>query len=352
MRIFNWITICLFLLFSSCEQRENTDNIIGNSTETIRLTDFVKAAKVTPLLEDTCFRIGEISKAVKYNNTYLVLDHQHKTIVKYDMEGKPTQKMNRIGKAKGEYFYIEDFCVDKECDDIILLCEPMKVIVLDSNFNFKDTYILDKWCERIYSYEGNLYVYSGMNRSLYILQDNKLKAIKEEGALPAMGFYPSPIFYETRNLLLYSAVGSDCIYSVTNKSVKPFFEFAYKNKQQVYKRLKKTKLISDWTIEEQQDYSPIKIINILETDNELIILYSYRLLIRCCRIERNTREILSDGILSTFSPLPTISSNGSVMASDFLYQGRQKMDSLLYCDVSLSFSSEEDFPTLIEYNLK
>lgn len=340
------------MLLASCGQQEINDNVMGDNTETIKLTDFVAAAKVTPIFEDSCYTVGEVLKVVKSKDAYLVLDHQRKSIVKYDYSGNPVYKINRVGRAKGEYVNINDFCIDAGGGDIILLCDPMKVIILDSIFNFKEAYNIDKYCQRVFSHEGVIYLYSDTKRSLCALEEGKLRTIIEEGSLPAMGFYPSPIFYQMNHMLLYSAVCSDCIYSVSNKTAQPFFKFTFKRKNQVYSKLKKVKPVGDWGIEELQEFSPLKIVNIFENNEEYIILYSYQFLIRCCRLDKNTHDIISDGILSTYSPLPMVSNGTPVIAADYMHQGKQVLDTLLYNENQQFHIDEEEMHTIIEYALK
>jgi hypothetical protein len=134
-------TSLLISVLLSCKNKvlEKSDvkhvNILANQLDYLNTSSLIKNIKFIPLetLEEAI--IGEISKIIKTEKEYLVLDSQVKKLFAFDINGKYLRTIGSNGQGPGEYLNPIDFCIDPNGEYIIILDQLKKIIKTDFNGN-------------------------------------------------------------------------------------------------------------------------------------------------------------------------------------------------------------------------
>lgn len=146
-----WKVIILFgfsLLLSACRQeaceKEHTDEInvlVSDGCDgTALLGDVFETVETIQLESSTESMITHIKRLIPFKEKYFILDNkEQKCILVFDHKGKFIRKIGKVGHGRGEYITVEDFCIDKENERIVILSNNSTVYAykLDGEFLFK-----------------------------------------------------------------------------------------------------------------------------------------------------------------------------------------------------------------------
>jgi hypothetical protein len=125
------------LLLYSCNNREKTENItidLKNVSSTISTNELFDSIEYIPLeiTEKSIFKA--INKMEFYENQFFILDKTGmKKIYVFNQDGSFNYTIGNTGNGPGEYTNVEDFTIDKEKRQLILLTYPSSVVVYDLN---------------------------------------------------------------------------------------------------------------------------------------------------------------------------------------------------------------------------
>lgn len=190
------ITCTFSILFSSCKENVQKVDVDSNSTKTITLSSIEKSFQDTSYLNDPQIVVletldksllSEINRISMDDNTLFVLDGKLDNIFMFDINGKYINKIDRKGEGPGEYVQLNDFSIDTDKKQIILLCAiPEKRMY----FTYNGEFIKE---DRLHDFYSNLttdgnYIYfektvlENPNNQLHILDTRT--AEKHEGLEP------------------------------------------------------------------------------------------------------------------------------------------------------------------------
>jgi len=107
--------------------------------DTCKLSFFFKSAKCVRLDDDSKAIIGGISKLVAYNGKLYVSDTKDaKSLIVFDDDGKYIMKIGERGRGPGEYVRFDDFTINTDENEIILL-DYGRIHIYDLNGKFLKT---------------------------------------------------------------------------------------------------------------------------------------------------------------------------------------------------------------------
>ena len=290
MKSYNFFLLLVIVALSSCVTSDVANGVVGMSDSPIQISKFYKKANILALHEDSTKVIGESSIVHHDSGVFYLLDDKHEHIVSFDSIGNWQYNFSRKGNSSNEYIRINDFDVDK--GKVYILCYPSKIFVLDERLDFQYKLDVPEMSSRISVKDGNIYIYSEKDRTIYMLVNNQWKEILKEGTLPACPKLGAPTFFKTSKNLFYCAEGSRDIYNISGKNITSFFSLDYPNRQTVEERLAKNKILD---ISERFAMSPPSIRSIIEKDAYLLVTYVFGGLYRVCAIDNKGENLILDG---------------------------------------------------------
>lgn len=130
-----FFAICMFITFlltSSCNHQqgekapENTfqysiDLLNNMSFPSKNFDDLFIWEEIIPLKFDDETVLGEISKVIKTNTNYYVFDRKTQSLFSFDLNGTCIKQFGDKGHGPGEYIHIDDFLVDNDNNELVLL---------------------------------------------------------------------------------------------------------------------------------------------------------------------------------------------------------------------------------------
>ena len=135
------VKISILLLFStSCSNNNmliNNDIIIvdldkAEKRDTLFLSTLFKSVRCIPLETTDKSLIGSIDKMLVYKDFFYVLDVRiAKGLFMFDRKGSFVRQIGRIGNGPGEYSRINDFTIDTDNNNILILGERGKILFYD-----------------------------------------------------------------------------------------------------------------------------------------------------------------------------------------------------------------------------
>lgn len=344
-RIILLFSVYVTLGMCSCSTVIVNEVKIGEKENPIRLEEFYDLAEIT-VLRDTMIIIGGVSSIKKDNRYYYVLDDKEETLSTFDFAGNQKNFLKKIGRSQDEYLCISDFDI---CgDSIYVLCSPNKIIVTDSLLTPHSIIKLGDDFSHICVCEGLTYLYDGVKRSLCLLEeDGTIVELLNEGTMPACPRLGSQVFFKTTNGVLYIPEGGDVVYRIVGNTVTPLFVFDYPDKQKVMERYMREEIIIG---DERFKYSSPVIRSIIEHGEQLVVTYSYAMIVRSFIFDYKSKRVIRDGIWKGLSPFPRFYSEGSVLSTGFATPDKCLVDTSSF---SISYTSgkigEDGNLVIIEY---
>lgn len=150
---FNWITfVGLSLLMGGCKQSSTTTTQSSETFSGIEINihqqkndsvfnshDFIKPLKIVPLEVTDQSIFSQIDKIEKYDDRYFILDKALlRRVLVFDDKGKFLYDIGDLGGGPGEYSEIQDFTINKESGDVIIIGSPSDIYVYSSTGEFKE----------------------------------------------------------------------------------------------------------------------------------------------------------------------------------------------------------------------
>lgn len=282
------------LLFSGCNERRN-DNLIDEGDAELEFDKFVDSVSVVGIMTDGDIMLVDISKIVMADDTtYIILDSKQRALIKMTADGEIIDKFQRLGRGPNEYVQINDFDIAGE--DIYLLCDEERIIVVDLDFNLLRTIILGQVppCQRIAYFDNEWYLYSHHAWTVYKFYENDTPApiVKSKRSNEGIYFTHEPVFHKTGDAMLVCMSRDDIIYKIENNRHKKFFTLNWRNKEERYRILSE---LDPHDIDVYAINIPLSIKNLIVDGERLAIFYS-RGYLRMAVADIKTGEILHDGI--------------------------------------------------------
>lgn len=294
-KYFSRFLIFFFIsLMSGCYEKKYADLHMGESIEHIQFTDFIDSIKVVPVNEDS-FVVGAAKKIEKVHNFYYVLCQKQDAIIKYDESGRMYTILRRKGHARDEYTKIVDFSIDETNGTIVILCAGNKLMVYDLSFNLKYVKDLNSFCASVCAYKGNIMCYTN-NRQIVKITDNEIEVMLKGEDLPAYVYELTPVFHKVGERLFAIMEYDDTIYELKNGEFVPVIAFSYPKQQKTIERMRRNEAMVEF--DDIMEHSSVSVFNMMLQKGKLIILYSYDLLFRVCVIDMNSKQRLTDGVIS------------------------------------------------------
>lgn len=115
------------IALSCSETVLNQQNVLlplkESSTEKASCKDFFTPVEVIPLKETSGFSIGAVKKIEYFNKEYFVLCNNNKyDLIVFNDSGDIVREIGHWGNGRGEHGQIQDFCVDRKNQRVIVLC--------------------------------------------------------------------------------------------------------------------------------------------------------------------------------------------------------------------------------------
>lgn len=236
MKKISYFVLLLFLNIS-CNQHDTNENVLylSQTENKIPFDSLFSSVNLTYLNESDSVIIGSIQKIIKVGSTYYLLDSQKtKTIFAYDTLGNFINHYSAQGGGPKEYHTILDFDIDTINNEIIILCNPSKLIFIDMHLSFKKEVSLnDNYYDRIAINENNIFLFSYYSE--VIDKYNKIGELKDKESILNKNvkgnvFFPQDVFYKLSNKLLMHSPGDDNIYLDKNGEWIIYKCLDYKNK--------------------------------------------------------------------------------------------------------------------------
>jgi len=131
--------IGLSFMFFCCSQNPEFDEIIDltkKKTKVLSLVDLFYEFEYISLETSEESIFGSIQKLIIHEDSYYILDPISKKIFVFLKDGSFVRTIGNIGKGPGEYTHIEDFVIDEENGEIIILGFPSIIYIYDLEGNF------------------------------------------------------------------------------------------------------------------------------------------------------------------------------------------------------------------------
>lgn len=129
-----FLVITLIITVLSCSEtvvapQSTLLSLSGSEEAKIDCRDLFKPAEIVPLRETLDFHIKSVKKVECYNDEYYVLCSSSKdALVVFDQSGAKKREIGHWGNGHGEHGQINDFCIDKKNQRVIMLCANSCVI--------------------------------------------------------------------------------------------------------------------------------------------------------------------------------------------------------------------------------
>lgn len=318
MKNLSYIIFILFIIVSCQQQSAKQENVlyIGETKNEMPIDSLISSIYLTYLEESDSIIIGSVDKIIKVRSTYYILDsNKAKALFAYDTLGNFINQYSAQGGGPREYYGILDFDIDTINNEIVILCNPSKLIFTDMQLSFKKEVSLNNnYYDRIAINENNIYLFSYYSEKID-KYNKKGELIDKESILNKFVegnvFFPQDVFYKLSNKLLMHSPGDDNIYLDQNDEWIIFKCLDYDNKTSSMK-LYSQKKAEDITFKEKLS-NPLPYIRcVFEYKQKTFYLYLYGLL-----------HYLNDGENNFFfSKLPGVTSlkhvDGSLYTWEYL----------------------------------
>lgn len=311
MRLITFLII--LIIYCSCHN-QNSENIsLSNNEELIELEIKTDSPNINfeSLIESCEFIsindkeiIGKVSNLTSIGDSLFLLSDSKFTqkVFLIDKDGEILNSYKYFGKGPNEALYLQDIDFDTSKDEILILLQsPNKILSFDINLNYLETKNLKTDFQRIFS-DSIHYLYSHNEGSiLYHLRKlSDEETVFQKFNFEFYGFYPTEVFFKTESNLFFNIPKHPMVYALSNRNLIPRIRINY-SEESGSKNKSKNEPTKDFpqyppTIKNMPQYPPT-VKNIFETNNNLIIIYSYKSLIRMIIVSKKTGTIKYQGKL-------------------------------------------------------
>lgn len=234
--------IVCFVVLLSCSNNRNENIMVHSNVKTIEITDnideslpwdsLIAEIKIVPLETNKNCLIGEVSRISNLNDKFYIQDKKNKVLIVFNEKGKFLFKIDKKGKANGEYLELRDFKVDKKGD--IYLLDFNKIIQYSSTGDYISTISLNRLQgnvkydflsplefaigehDEFYLYNGSMGIQNSLKNQYAIYKINSKGIIGRYLPIKRQVFNYQNQFYEYHSVYnLQPILGNDTIYSIS-----------------------------------------------------------------------------------------------------------------------------------------
>ena len=200
MKYFYLLSSILLLLFLSCSNTENSQQIDSETVETIRVDmekesfignfdDYFDSMKVISLETNEKSLLGRIERISLYQDKIFILDTSTNSVLVFNNKGKFLFRLQNVGNGPKEYDSLMDFAIDRKNEQIILYADrPYRFYFYDLEGNFIKTKSTNKFFFHIAFQNDNL-IKLNVSGENFILSEYNLKTEERKGFLPMTEMY-------------------------------------------------------------------------------------------------------------------------------------------------------------------
>ena len=220
-------------------------------------------------------------------------------------------KYHNVGHGPGEYAYIYDFDV-KDNGDIILLCNPEKLIFLNDSLNYKSSFTLDESYRRMITSGDDIFLYEDdENRIDFIdVSKNKTESIWRGKALFGLNTDDSFTKNENGSIFFYNKHNTE-VYQIKDRVVEKYIELDFDKKDAIIDYLSKNPFY-EIRGEDRIKYGLPSLVALNVTDDEFSFIYVYQMSFYGCIYNINTGKYI-DGVIRNYPGLgPTFWGKGLI----------------------------------------
>ena len=222
--------------------RVNSINIFRNKINSINSLQLINNLRIIPLETSNKGMIGEISKIIKTDHKYFILDSKFaKNVFVFDLNGNFLYNVGNNGKGPGEYATPIDFSIDEDKNILVIVDRHNKLIKTDLEGNFIMERKFPENCRYIQEIECfKNYLYASTGRRS--LSKKRYHVIKFDSNLNPIGWMipyekPLPFTYSYKNRfnihndkLFYISVFEHTIYQLRQNDFIPYYVFDFSGK--------------------------------------------------------------------------------------------------------------------------
>ncbi len=345
------IIVCIASMYSCSETTfSSTEITIGNSDSSIELKDCFSSAKIIPLKENAETPMADISIMKYHEGKFYCTDTHATAIWVFDKEGNQTAYFEHLGHSGGEYTKILDFDIVGE--ELWMLCSPAKIMRVGLASEQISILPLDEatTMNRICHYDGLTYLYEEAERAVYTIDgQGETSRLFSQVPLP-MASKEMPMFYPCKDCLLYTAAGVEDIYKIDKGNITRYITVDYEGKENAIERFAEAKVP---TFEERMKLSFMDIKNIFDLGDQYMISYVFKMIYRACFIDKESGNLLNDGIQLGFFGIPILEANDRIYGVGFYSKENPLVDEN---QIPVSVVNQQNIPedgcnAIIEYEL-
>lgn len=138
--------ILLVSLFFSCSNSQHpltqVENVILDLDlqKELKLSSIADSIEVIPFEQTEYSDIAQIRRIIPYKDRYYILNTVgfiNGTLLVFDKKGNFIYKLDKRGGGEGEYVNLQDFTINPQTDELVLLTFPKTIYLYDLNGNYK-----------------------------------------------------------------------------------------------------------------------------------------------------------------------------------------------------------------------
>ena len=200
MNYFCLLSSLLFLLFLSCKNPENSQQIDPETVENIRVDmekesvignfdDYFTSMEVISLETNEKSLLGRIDRISLYQDKIFILDKSTESVLVFNNKGKFLFRLQNSGNGPREYNSLMDFAIDRKSEQIILYADsPYRFYFYDLEGNSIKTKNTDNLFFYI-AFQNDNIVKLNVSEEEFILSEYNLKTEERKGFLPMTEMY-------------------------------------------------------------------------------------------------------------------------------------------------------------------
>ncbi len=234
--------LIIFILINSCKSDNKSlnssilqikDQDIENS-KSLKISDIIKTYELIPLeTNDSCL-IGNCKKVLISTSRIYVLDDLTKTIYLFDLNGKYLNKISRYGKGPDQYLDIDDFCLFKENNIVLLDTQRKKIQIYDASFSLIKESKFPFYADAVESLDDQFLVLKGSSFEDRLIIWDTEKEYRKESYIKYDKRYSDQVlkpFTKFNNEVLFSQKNQNLLKKVTFNGVEDakFIDFDNRN---------------------------------------------------------------------------------------------------------------------------
>lgn len=206
--------------------------------QTYKLSDIVQEYQLIPLeTSDSCL-IGSVGKIIFDTTSFYLKDETSKLIYHFDMTGKLHNTIGRRGRGPFEYLHLDDYCITKNKNILVLDGSSKKMITYTSCGRPIALQELPFFADSFEILNDSILIFNGAAfEDQVVLWDyrNKKRINSHLKYTPHYNCRPLKPFTKCNNEILWQREFEQMLYRVTEQELIParyidFQEFAYNGK--------------------------------------------------------------------------------------------------------------------------